>query len=195
MKKLNSYYPVAGAILMLALHNVAVKAEQVQMYDRPPSAEEMGRLLFKHQTSSQAVKPMKTRSLGFAPKAPSDMEIAQRVQAERTSIGLPIKFGYNSAEILPESIPFLQEIGKMLTLSDFSQKKLIIEGHTDATGTEAYNQQLSRLRAQAVKNFLASHFGIAGYRLETRGVGESEPLPGKNPFDGANRRVQFYSAN
>lgn len=197
MKTYQSRTLVSG-ILMLALQSANVNAEQVQMYDRPPSAEEMGRVLFGHQAKPQEPAGMKMRSIGFAPKVAnmsSDMEIAQRAESDRTSIGLPIKFAYNSAEIMSESLPFLEEVGKMLGMSDFANKRLIIEGHTDAAGSENYNLQLSKLRAHAVKDYLARNYGVEAYRLTTKGLGESKPLSGRNPFDGVNRRVQFYSAN
>lgn len=190
---------LAGGILMLALYNAGANAEQVQMYDRPPSAEEMGRVLFGHQTKPPTSTGMKMRSISFGSKASSgtsDTEIAQRAEVDqRASIGLPIQFAFNSANILPESVPFLEEIGRMLTMDGYADKQLIIEGHTDASGGEDYNLQLSRLRAEAVKNFLTRNYKIADYRLYTKGLGESKPLSGRNPFDGINRRVQFYSAN
>ena len=187
---------VASGILLLALQSLSVQAEQVQMYDRPPSAEEMGRVLFGQQPKAPGT--IKMRSIGFVPKVAdrsSDMEIAQKVEPERTSIGLPIKFAYNSAEIMAESMPFLEEVGKMMTMDDFANKRLIIEGHTDAAGSESYNLTLSQRRARAVSNFLVRNYGISPERLRTKGVGESRPLPGKSPYDGVNRRVQFYSAD
>jgi outer membrane protein OmpA-like peptidoglycan-associated protein len=188
---------VTGGILCLAMQSIAIHAEQVRMYDTPPSAEEMGRLLFGGQTSD-APGAMKMRSINFKPKTnerADDMAIAQRIESERTSVGLPIKFAYNSAEILPESMPFLEEVGKMMTMSDFADRQLIIEGHTDAVGSASYNLELSRRRAQAVRNYLATNFGVSTNRLTTKGLGKSKPLPGRDPFDAVNRRVQFYSAN
>ncbi|MGR9114818.1 MAG: OmpA family protein [Gammaproteobacteria bacterium] len=187
---------VASGLLVLALQNISVQAEQVQLYDHPPSAEEIGRVLFGQQPRQVGV--IKMRSIGFVPKEAnrfSDMEIAQKAEPERTSIGLPIKFAYNSAEILDESIPFLKEVGKMMTMDDFANKRLIIEGHTDAAGSDQYNLILSQSRARAVSSFLVQNYGIAPERLQTTGLGESKPLPGKNPYDGLNRRVQFYSAD
>ena len=187
---------VASGILLLALHGMSVQAEQVQMYDRPPSAEEMGRVLFGQQPKPE--RKIKMRSIGFVPKVAdrsSDIEIAQKAESDRTSIGLPIKFAYNSAEILNESKPFLDELGKMMTMDDFSNKRLIIEGHTDAAGSERYNLALSESRARAVSQYLVNNYGVSSARLKTQGLGESKPLPGKSPFDGVNRRVQFYSAD
>lgn len=195
--KLHKSITVTGGILFLAMQSIAIHAEQVRMYDTPPSAEEMGRLLFGGQTSDTPGN-MKMRSINFKPKTnerADDMAIAQRIESERTSVGLPIKFAYNSAEILPESMPFLEEVGKMMTMSDFADRQLIIEGHTDAVGSSSYNLDLSKRRAQSVRNYLANNFGVSPNRLTTKGLGKSKPLPGRDPFDAVNRRVQFYSAN
>ncbi|GAB4257189.1 MAG: OmpA family protein [Methylomicrobium sp.] len=181
----------------LALQSPILLAEDVRMYDAPPSAEEMGRLLFGDRPAD-APDNIKMRSINFKPKAnekADDMKIAERIEEEKTSIGLPIKFAYDSAEILPESIPFLQEIGKMMTMSNFADKRLIIEGHTDAAGSASYNLSLSQQRARAVRYYLTENFGVSPDRLTTKGVGKAKPLPGRDPYDAVNRRVQFYSAN
>lgn len=182
--------------LLLALQSSILPAEQVQMFDKPPSAEEMGRILFGQKP--QATGAIKMRSISFskqATEASKSEELVHMAKTELTSIGLPIQFAYNSDEILPDSIPFIEEIGKMLTLQEYADKRLVIEGHTDSAGSDAYNLALSKRRANAVKHYLSSHFGVSTQRLQANGRGESKPLPGYSPEDEANRRVQFYSAN
>lgn len=201
--------PMAVAsLLILALNSIPLQAEQVQMYDQPPSAGEMGKLLFGATAkSSEPETPnggIKMRSISFGKKTPPAPKAEQAVQTESAgngsnnelaSVGLPIKFGYNSDNILEESIPFLEEIGKMLTLDDYINKRLVIEGHTDAAGSDTYNLALSQRRASAVKQYLVKTYTIAATRLQAKGMGESKPLPEYAPEDEANRRVQFYSAN
>lgn len=184
---------IAGSLLLMTLQSIQVQAEQVQMYDHPPTAAEMGRLLFGQHAS--VAGGIKMRSINFTPRQKSAIEIAQSVEAERVSVGLPIEFAYNSTEILPESKPFLDEVGKMLTLADFATKRLIIEGHTDAVGSDGYNLVLSKRRARAVSDLLVQNYGISRDRLQAKGLGERRPLSGRDPYDEVNRRVQFYSAN
>ena len=71
---------------------------------------------------------------------------------------------------------------------------ITVEGHTDAVGTEAYNLELSRVRAQAVLGYLVKHHGIDAARLKTVAYGESRPIEGSRPNDAVNRRVQFRGA-
>ncbi len=192
--------PLASSIaLALLFQAIPAQAEQVQMFDQPPSAEEMGKLLFGGKSAEPAAAPggIKMRSIGFkkAAPAPTTESVTENAKADLASVGLPIKFAYNSDEILPESIPFLEEVGKMLSMDDFSDKRIVIEGHTDAAGNPDYNRALSQRRANAVSHFLSSNFNIPHARLKALGLGESKPLPGHDPQDEANRRVQFYSAN
>ena len=83
----------------------------------------------------------------------------------------------------------------MMQMEKLADKKLLIEGHTDALGPEEYNEILSRKRAQSVKNYLQGKFNIAPERLLVSGKGESGILPGTKPTDPVNRRVQFYRGN
>jgi len=159
--------------------------------EKAPTAEEMGDILFSRQPSEMKQGKVKMRSISFGkpknalPKQP----ISENQQT--ATIGLPIKFGLDSTAILEESKPILNEIGRMLGLSNFANEKLLIEGHTDASGSEFYNQNLSKRRANSVKKYLTDHFNIATNRLYITGKGESQPLPGVAPNSAVNRRVQF----
>jgi outer membrane protein OmpA-like peptidoglycan-associated protein len=68
---------------------------------------------------------------------------------------------------------------------------VVIEGHTDATGSDDYNLSLSQRRAASVKQYLISVHGIDAARLEAVGLGKTRPLYAADPFAPENRRVQF----
>ena len=72
-----------------------------------------------------------------------------------------------------------------------ADQKVVIEGHTDAVGSEQYNEELSQRRAQSVRRYLVATHGIEASRLQAVGLGEHDPLPGRDPLAGENRRVQF----
>jgi outer membrane protein OmpA-like peptidoglycan-associated protein len=182
-------------------------AGDVQMFTTPPSAEEMGRILFSTEsaTSNESTEEdsndnseVKNRSISFRKKTNESAAKKAPKQASNSSdnaFGLPIEFAYNSSQISDSSIPFLTEIGKMLSSPDFSTRNLVIEGHTDAVGSDDYNRYLSKTRAESIKNYLIENYQIQSSRLVIKGLGESEPLQGTDPSDGVNRRVQFRSAN
>lgn len=102
-----------------------------------------------------------------------------------------ILFDVNSDNIKPESGTVLKEIAA--TLQENPTVKVKIIGHTDSDGDANANMALSQKRAVAVKNALASFYGIDLSRLETDGKGESQPLnKNTNASDKAqNRRVEF----
>ena len=102
-----------------------------------------------------------------------------------------ILFDSGSDKIKPESYGVLKEIGTALTENPDVRVK--ITGHTDTDGDEASNLDLSKRRAQSVKQALEKEFGVDPGRIETDGKGESEPLD-KNSTPTAksnNRRVEF----
>jgi outer membrane protein OmpA-like peptidoglycan-associated protein len=161
-----------------------VIAEGVKIYDKVPSAEEMSQILFPEGNTGK-MPGMKTRSIRFTPKTEN--------RQEASGIGLPIRFGLNSDNILNESFPYLDQIGTMLKMNNLSDKKLLIEGHTDAKGSYQHNRKLSERRALAVKTYLTLKYDISPNRLKSIGKGEMETLKGKDPVDPLNRRVEFYS--
>lgn len=102
-----------------------------------------------------------------------------------------ILFDTNKATIKPSSEAVLTELGEALkSATDF---KVMIIGHTDGDGKEADNQKLSEKRAESVKNYLVSKFGIEASRMQTSGKGESQPLGDNATEEGKaqNRRVEF----
>ncbi|WP_022947443.1 OmpA family protein [Methylohalobius crimeensis] len=171
--------------LALAACGQTVLAGDVRLFTEPPSADEMGKLLFPDKTERRP----KTRSLTFN-AAPSAQPAEQA--KESVAIALPIQFDFNSAKLREEAKPFLDEIGRMLTMDQFQRERLIIEGHTDASGSDSYNEWLSQQRAKAVKEYLYSRFSVEPERLQIVGRGEHTPLPDKDPFDPLNRRVELH---
>jgi outer membrane protein OmpA-like peptidoglycan-associated protein len=100
-----------------------------------------------------------------------------------------IQFEFGSARLTPDSIETLKNLGNALNHALKDQQHFRIEGHTDARGAAAYNDELSRQRAQAVLDYLEQQMGVAGTRLQAVGKGSSEPVGGSDPNAGINRRV------
>jgi OOP family OmpA-OmpF porin len=105
---------------------------------------------------------------------------------------LHINFDLNKANIKPEFDPELKKA------ADFIQEYkeipyILIEGYTDSTGPEDYNQKLSERRAEVVKQYLVDHYGIDPNRLIARGGGESNPVASNATKEGRaqNRRTEI----
>ncbi len=101
-----------------------------------------------------------------------------------------ITFATNQSAIQPQFQPTLDQVAQ--TLAEYPKTMIDVLGHTDADGTEAYNQALSERRAQSVSAYLATH-GIASVRMATTGYGETRPIASNETADGKaqNRRVEI----
>ena len=75
---------------------------------------------------------------------------------------------------------------------DFPKTAILTQGHTDSTGSEQHNQDLSERRAQSVSNYLVKR-GVDASRITTLGYGEGNPVASNESYDGrqANRRVDI----
>jgi outer membrane protein OmpA-like peptidoglycan-associated protein len=100
-----------------------------------------------------------------------------------------ITFEPGSAKLRRESRDELRNLGIALNQVVKDGPKLLIEGHTDKKGTAAYNMELSKRRAEAVKDYLVKEMGVPADRLETVGKGFAEPANPGNPSAPENRRV------
>ena len=103
-----------------------------------------------------------------------------------------ILFDYNSDVIKAESYSILQNYADVLQ-QELPQAILVIAGHTDNIGSDAYNLDLSKRRAAAVKAFLIGNYQIDETRLLIHPYGERQPLTPNDTADGQaqNRRVEF----
>jgi outer membrane protein OmpA-like peptidoglycan-associated protein len=104
-----------------------------------------------------------------------------------------VQFATGSAKILPASYDLLDQIAKTMKEHD-EIAEMRIEGHTDNIVGAAFSLKLSQQRADAVKVYLVGR-GVDGKRLETRGLGMTQPLaPNGTPAGRAqNRRVEFVA--
>jgi len=107
-----------------------------------------------------------------------------------------IQFDTAKWDILPQDENVLNEIGQILI--QWPQLRIEIGGHTDARGTEAYNQDLSNKRANAVRDWLLSHYPqLTADNLTAVGYGEGKPIASNKTKAGMaqNRRVEFKVLN
>ena len=118
--------------------------------------------------------------------------VAVRVEAGQIRILQRIEFDTEHSTIRRRSYPILEEVAATLQANP-QIRSLRIEGHTDDRGSEDYNRDLSRARAESVRQWLIEH-GIAAERLTAEGVGPSRPLEDNATRAGrqANRRVEFH---
>jgi len=120
----------------------------------------------------------------------------QGAKIERIGEGIKITFesgilfGVNSISVRPEAQVNLNKLA--VILNKYPDTDILVEGHTDSTGSEQYNMELSRHRAESVGNLLVGK-GVKGSRLQLVGYGESQPSDTANSIEGMqnNRRVEI----
>lgn len=104
-----------------------------------------------------------------------------------------VQFDFDSYAIKPSSFEALDVVGDSLVNPPLDTAIINIEGHTDSSGTDEYNQKLSEQRAWSVKSYLVQKFGIDPNRLIIMGFGERAPVADNATEEGMamNRRVEF----
>ena len=101
-----------------------------------------------------------------------------------------MSFDFDSATVRPG---LYSEIDRVATIMrNYPQTVIRVEGHTDSLGSEEYNMDLSRRRAQAVQDLLVQR-GVGQHRIEIIGYGESSPVAANDSDSGRqlNRRVEI----
>lgn len=179
-------------------------AQEVRLYRQNDKVDpqEVASILGKGAAGQPPVKMRSIRLLDDAPSGSSSASASATSSAAAAAYGepaprprtsalaLPVQFAFDSADLLPSARPQLDALAEGIRLLPELQT-VVIEGHTDALGSDHYNDQLSHRRAYAVKRYLVSQHNINPARLKAVGMGEYALLPGRDPYGSDNRRVQF----
>lgn len=122
--------------------------------------------------------------------AGSGVEVIREGDTIRLQMPSNITFASDSAVIASNFNPVLNDVARVL--NKYEKTTMVVEGHTDSTGSEEYNQRLSERRALAVSNHLNSN-GVDSRRITALGFGESQPVATNDTESGRqlNRRVEL----
>ncbi|WP_343518532.1 OmpA family protein [Sphingomonas sp.] len=122
--------------------------------------------------------------------AGTDVEVIRRGDDLILSMPSGITFATDSSTIEPQFRPTLDKVADVL--DRYNQTYVDVYGHTDSTGSDAYNQSLSERRADAVASYLSMR-GVESARLEAVGYGETQPVADNATLEGRaqNRRVEI----
>jgi outer membrane protein OmpA-like peptidoglycan-associated protein len=201
---------IAGGALAPA---AALAQDDVVLFQDVPTAAELDAVLFGGEPAT--TRGLGTRAVRFhresapaaqaaaappaqaadAPSARACDVPGTDAPANGTALGFNLLFAFDSIEMLGDSEQFLDRLGEVLSQPKNAEKVLLVRGHTDATGGECYNLDLSQARARAARDYLVSAWRVAPERLEVEGLGEARLLPEVDPADGLNRRVEFLARN
>ena len=137
----------------------------------------------------KASPPRQRQRQATRPAQRPNRPAAAAAAAEERRVDLRLAFDSGSAALDADAEARVRAFAEALKRPQLADVRVRIEGHTDSSGGRALNLGLSRARAQAVAQFLMAQ-GIAAERLEVRGYGYDQPLPGRPASAGENRRVE-----
>ena len=117
----------------------------------------------------------------------------------RIELAADVLFDFDKAAIKPQAGAALKNVAAVL--KDKAKGPVRIEGHTDAKGSDAYNQNLSVRRADAVRQWLVQNEGLKGLKITTQGFAAKNPVAPNTKPDGSdnpegrqkNRRVEIIA--
>lgn len=175
-----------GTVVALALAGLVAAAAAAEETGPRFSEEDLVRIL-------RPAEPARLgRTRGFTPATGARSEPQPPPGAAGSGVvpDLKILFAFDSAELTAEAKAQLDRLGRALQRPELVRFRFTIAGHTDAVGSDAYNEALSQRRARAVADYLRRAHGIPAERLTALGLGRRELADPSDPASAANRRVE-----
>ena len=124
--------------------------------------------------------------------AGTGVEVKQDPTTGNINLVMPgnITFAYDDATLNPSFMGSLNQLAQ--TMKQYDQTTIVVAGHTDSNGSDAYNMNLSKQRALSVANYLVSQ-GVSASRIQAVGYGEAQPVASNTTDAGRaqNRRVEL----
>ncbi len=126
-------------------------------------------------------------------QTPQPVAVVQKNPPKDLAVAMRIEFAFDSYGLSPEAKQVLDRVAAVLADDLMDNKRILIEGHADASGSEAYNLSLSKMRARAVRDYMIEVHKISKTGLTYAGKGETKLFDPKNPTSGINRRAEFWN--
>jgi outer membrane protein OmpA-like peptidoglycan-associated protein len=175
-----------------------MKLEELQSTHQQQQVAALENLRDEHASQQQQLEQSQTaleEARRRAEQATADLQRIANVKQDSRGTVITLSgqvlFRTDKAELLPGAEAKLDEVARALTQQD-RNARIVVEGHTDSRGGEAYNLDLSTQRAETVRDYLSAH-GVAVDRIEAKGLGESQPVGNNSTAEGRanNRRVEI----
>lgn len=190
---------IEEAEALARIDRAELERQQVLLEARTTEAERAEARARRQMEEVRQSRQAAEASRAVAEQATGEAERLERelseLQAEQTERGLvltlsDVLFATDAAELKPGSEVAIDRLAEFL--QDHPERKLLIEGHTDSRGSDAYNERLSNARADSVAEELVDR-GISSTRLRPVGMGEAYPVAPNETTAGRqqNRRVEI----
>lgn len=157
------------------------QAQQKESQLQQELARKQAELVLKEQKEAKIAK---IRTM-FLPEEAKVLLEENRLIIRLMSLSFPV----GKATIQPAYFGLLSRVQR--GIREYPEAKIVIEGHTDSSGDERYNERLSTKRAEAVREYILSNMVLATDQIEAIGYGESRPVANNDTEEGRaqNRRI------
>ena len=161
-----------------------------------PTADEIVTALLPHGMDGRRIKGARSADAVFSGAGTRGVGVEEGDGgAAPPSIDLLVEFEYDSDVLTNDGALLLDQLGIALADAALSGALIRIVGHTDAVGSDDYNLSLSLRRAETVLAYVVARHDIDPARLTVAGLGKSALIPGIDPEDGRNRRVEVQNVS
>jgi outer membrane protein OmpA-like peptidoglycan-associated protein len=170
----------AGAAMLVAMltAGLAYAQEQPQEQQQP--------------TREQVIESLRAKQLTRCPQFDPKYGCAVQPAA---GIDVEVRFALGSAMLDRAATAQLTALGAELGKPERKGTRLVVAGHADARGGDAFNRRLSERRAEAVKHVLVQRFGLPDETVVAVGHGKADPKNAADPYAAENRRVEISAAS
>ncbi len=178
-------------VLIATVATLALADDDVRVLRGKPSREQVIQALSGNAEQTDAPRPMLTRGLVPMSESRAKSPAEEKSRPAKRALDLEIMFEYDSARLTKEGREVLDVLGDALKSEELANARLItLEGHTDAKGSEAYNNALSMIRAQAARQYLIQKFSFQADKIRSLGKGKTQLADPADPNGAVNRRVR-----
>ncbi len=190
---------VVGALLLAGARVAAADPISAEQIINALAPKPVTRSLTLSPPQTPAISPEEAKFLDAVRNRPTrSLTLDERqelatIAKDKLSIDIDIDFDYNSAQIGATATPGITALGKALSSPQLANGTYMLAGHTDGKGSDAFNQDLSERRADAVKRYLIARYKLPANNLIAVGYGKSMLKNKDNPLAPENRRVQVVN--
>lgn len=189
---------VAQRRIELAEQTIALRTAEADLEQSAAKRAE-AQLSSREQQLQSSQQQLKLSEQQLASREEQIRKLQDELKAKQTARGTLVTLGdvlfdVDKAELKPSGVRDVQKLATFL--NDNPERQLVVEGYTDSTGADSYNQQLSQRRAESVQRAL-TRAGVNSQRVQVVGYGEQYPVASNDSASSRsqNRRVEVTISN
>jgi outer membrane protein OmpA-like peptidoglycan-associated protein len=182
---------------MLAAGAVAAHAQEKVLREGQVTERSLIDALAPPEAASAADAQAAPRTRGFRPaiRPAAAMAGAAATAAHPGRASILVTFVTDSAELTPRAKSALDVLAAAMNSPRLIERHFVIEGHADPRGTDEHNMELSKARANSVRDYLVQQHQLDPQRLSTVGKGSTELMNPNDPTAPENRRVTIVAGS